>query len=513
MCQIEVIIRLKETEGQQVIKETELSTHSFDLLDIDTIARDERVDRIEEATMRQGWQIMRQLYLKQWQVIEQKQLDDLMSDKGSEAIRLDGKESLKIFSRLGKLELPRQVCFEQATGAHIIPLNELLPVHYGPLTTRGLQEWACLLPQELPFRTAQRLLGWLTYESEVVSYNHVRNLVQAHGEAIRQAEAADIKALQAHSNIAGLKPNMVPGNRPRRRPDWPEELCAAVDKALANPESPPPGGISSSDWERVLTYQRQTAAELGNPEVDLARLGPQVRPQQVVVATDSVEVRRQERRRWLALRTARVTTAQGYRYVSGQGDSFLSQLMLLLLICRASGLSWITLLGDGALWIRNFFKSLSGWARQELILDWYHLKHKCYELSSMICRGLKAKKQLLEPLLLDLWRGRLDTVLARLSEYRSEAKREDKLDELLGYLKKNQTAIPDYHDRRAQCLFIGSGHAEKANDLLVARRQKHKGMHWEQKSSDALCALKTLILNNAWDTYWLQRQVPSLAIA
>ena len=119
MCQIEVIIRLKETEGQQVIRETELSTHSFDLLDIGTIPREERVDRMEEAIMREGWQIMRQLYLKQWQIIEQKQLEDLMSDKGGEPIRLDGKESLKIFSRLGKLELPRQVCFEQATEAHI----------------------------------------------------------------------------------------------------------------------------------------------------------------------------------------------------------------------------------------------------------------------------------------------------------------------------------------------------------------------------------------------------------
>jgi hypothetical protein len=513
MCQIEVIIRLKETKGQQVIRETELSTHSFDLLAIDSIPREERVDRMEEATMRQGWEIMRQLYLKQWQIIEQRQLQALMSDTASEPIQLDGKESLKIISRLGILELPRQVCFEQVTGAHIIPLNELLPVHYGPITTRGLQEWACLLPQELPFRTAQRLLGWLTYEPEVVSYNHVRNLVQAHGEAIRQAEAADIKALQANPNMAGLKPNMVPGQEPRRRPDWPEELSAAVDKALANPDSPPPEGISSSDWERVLTYQSQTAAELGNPEVDLARLGPQIRPQQVVVATDSVEVRRQERRRWLDLRTARVTTDQGYRYISGQGGNFLNQLMILLLICRACGLSWITLLGDGARWIRNLFQSLSGWAHQELILDWYHLKHKCYELSSMICRGRKAKEQLLGPLLLDLWRGRLDAVLARLSEYRSEAKNEAKLDELLGYLKKNQTAIPDYHERRAKSLFIGSGHAEKANDLLVARRQKHKGMHWEHKSSDALCALKTLILNNAWDTYWLQRQIPSLAIA
>jgi hypothetical protein len=38
-------------------------------------------------------------------------------------------------------------------------------------------------------------------------------------------------------------------------------------------------------------------------------------------------------------------------------------------------------------------------------------------------------------------------------------------------------------------------------------------MHWEEKSSDGLCALKTLLLNQFWDTYWQERRVPSLAAA
>lgn len=146
-------------------------------------------------------------------------------------------------------------------------------------------------------------------------------------------------------------------------------------------------------------------------------------------------------------------------------------------------------------------------------MDWYHLKHKCYELVSLICRGRKAKAELLGPLLLDLWQGQLDAALTRLCEYRPQTKNEPKLNELIGYLQKNRTAIPNYKQRRAHCLFIGSGQAEKANDLLVARRQKHKGMHWEDKTSDALCALKTLLLNQEWDTYWLERLVPSLTAA
>lgn len=353
----------------------------------------------------------------------------------------------------------------------------------------------------------------MTREPEGISYTQVRHGVQVHGQTIRQAEAADVKALQASSDLAQVKPNLVPAERPRRRPDWPEELSTAVEQALATPDSPPPPGISSADWERVLTYQRETAAALGHPQTDLARLGPEVRPHQVVAATDGIVVRRPQRRRWLELRTARVATAQGYRYLSGLGETFLRQLMVLLGLCRGNGGTGLTLVGDGARWIRDLFEGLESWAHKEVILDWYHLKHKCYELTSLICRGRKAKAELLGPLLLDLWRGQVDAALTRLGEYRSQAKQEAPLDELIGYLEKNRPAIPNYRQRRAHSLFIGSGQAEKANDLLVARRQKHRGMHWEEETSDALCALKTLLLNQGWDTYWQERRVPSLAAA
>jgi hypothetical protein len=42
---------------------------------------------------------------------------------------------------------------------------------------------------------------------------------------------------------------------------------------------------------------------------------------------------------------------------------------------------------------------------------------------------------------------------------------------------------------------------EKANDLLVARRQKGKGMHWSGETSDAP-ALRTLKQNQEWKCYW-----------
>jgi hypothetical protein len=74
------------------------------------------------------------------------------------------------------------------------------------------------------------------------------------------------------------------------------------------------------------------------------------------------------------------------------------------------------------------------------------------------------------------------------------------------YLQARQAYIPDYRARWRACRYIGSGQVEKANDLLVARRQKGKGMHWSGVTSDALAALCTLKQNQEWERYWQQPQ-------
>jgi hypothetical protein len=252
-------------------------------------------------------------------------------------------------------------------------------------------------------------------------------------------------------------------------------LNEAVEHTLAQPEPVAPAGVSASDWERVLQARREET------EIErLRRLGPQLQPGEIVASADDVGVRRPEKRRWLEIRTACVRTATGYRYLSGSAQAVLQQLYLLLLLC--GGLTAkLTLLGDGARWITTFFKTqIARWPGSELILDWYHLGKKCYELTSLIARGRVAKKALLGQLLYCLWRGQLDEALALLEAYRPQAKDADSLETLIKYLSDRRAYLPNYKARRARCQYIGSAHAEKANDLLVARRQKPQGMHWRE---------------------------------
>jgi hypothetical protein len=373
------------------------------------------------------------------------------------------------------------------------------------IITRGLQEWACLLPQDLPFAPVARLLGWQSEEEALLCAGTLRNLVRAHGQIIRQAEKEQVKALLARTDLDTLSPELVVASRaPRRRAGWPQALSAAVDTALIAGSTRPPEGVSSADWERVLFARQEEATR---SVADLRHLGPTLQAEEVLVTVDEVLTRKPQKRCFWELRTARVLTAEGTRYFSGTGDSFLLLLTVYLQICLGKH-RHLLVLADGARWIRNWYHSLADLGFQSrLLLDWYHLCHKCRELASMICRGRTAKKPLLKVVLGCLWQGQVAEAITALEAHRPQAKNVAKLDELIGYLRDRALYIPNYRERRRERFYIGSGHVEKANDLLVAQRQKGHGMHWSLETSDALAALRTLMLNGGWERYWRDREV------
>jgi hypothetical protein len=350
-----------------------------------------------------------------------------------------------------------------------------------------------------------RLLGWQTQDEALISDTSLRTLVRIHAQIVRQAEAAEVAALLSRTDLDTLTPALVMApHAPRRRAGWPMALCEAVDTALIAGQSRAPEGVSPADWERVLCARRE---ETTRSVRDLRHLGPQLEPDQVLATVDEVLTRKPQKRCFWELRTARIVTPAGSRYLSGTGDSFLLLLSVFLLLCLGQD-RHLLVIADGARWIRNWYQ---GFVNQiqggRLLLDWYHLCKKCIELSSMICRGRGAKKPLLKAVLSCLWEGKVAEAILALEAHRPESKNLSKLDELIGYLQDRAIYIPNYRARRRDRHYIGSGHVEKTNDLLVAQRQKGHGMHWSLETSDALAALRTLMLNGGWERYWRDREV------
>jgi len=105
-----------------------------------------------------------------------------------------------------------------------------------------------------------------------------------------------------------------------------------------------------------------------------------------------------------------------------------------------------------------------------------------------------------------LWGGDVSRAVRVLARQRPAAADPAAVDTLTTYLEARADWIPNYRLRRRQRRFIGNGLGEKANDRIVARRQKRKGMQWSVETSDALAALRTPLLNDGWDGYWQEHQ-------
>jgi hypothetical protein len=254
--------------------------------------------------------------VEQWRLTDRALVAAYRERHGEAAVREDGYDELQVISRFGVVQFPRQVCYNAEADYHVLPGHAALPPHAGQVTTRGLQEWVCLLPQDVPFATAQRLLGWMTREVGVISTTQVRRWVQQHGKLIRQAEQAEVQALLEDEWPNSWQAQLVPLLTPRRPAAWEQTLNDVVEQALAQPEPVAPAGVSASDWERVLQARRDES------DIErLRRLGPQLQPGEIIASTDGVGVHRPKKRRWLEIRTACVRTAMGYRYLSGTAQA------------------------------------------------------------------------------------------------------------------------------------------------------------------------------------------------
>ena len=80
-------------------------------------------------------------------------------------------------------------------------------------------------------------------------------------------------------------------------------------------------------------------AEATCPLKDLRHLGPKLEPGQVPLAVDEVLTGKPAAGHFLNLRTARIMTEQGARYLSGVGASFLHRLHVAMLLGRGPSIS------------------------------------------------------------------------------------------------------------------------------------------------------------------------------
>ena len=166
----------------------------------------------------------------------------------------------------------------------------------------------------------------------------------------------------------------------------------------------------------------------------------------------------------------------------------------------------LILFSDGATEIKDCVDEIFAFCRHHIVLDWFHLRKRCYEALSMTLKSGKSNKemrsQVMGNLMNILWVGNVAGAIGYLTELSSDCvKSEENRQKLIRYLQNKKAVIACYAIRRRLGLRISSNAVEKANDLTVAIRQKHQGMSWSYHGSWRFAALTALYLNHE-DEIW-----------
>ena len=163
----------------------------------------------------------------------------------------------------------------------------------------------------------------------------------------------------------------------------------------------------------------------------------------------------------------------------------------------------IVIFADGARDIHNAVHKMLGFLNYKIILDWHHLTKKFKEQLSMALKGSKIRNEFLGVLLPCLWYGNVDGAIRLLQNIdQNKVKNHEYIQTLIDYLGRVRSYIPCYALRKKLGLRNSSNLGEKANDLVVSKRQKHNGMSWSNDGSLAFASVACASLNSEIG-YWV----------
>lgn len=164
---------------------------------------------------------------------------------------------------------------------------------------------------------------------------------------------------------------------------------------------------------------------------------------------------------------------------------------------------------DGEQSLHKAINKVFSWCKYfGILLDWYHLSEKCKMELSLALKKKDFRNEILEKVEQQLWLGKIDAASDVLKSIpKDNIKSESNIERLIGYFERNREYIPCYALRKSLGLRISSNKAEKANDLLVATRQKHNGMSWSENGSVSLATISTLYKNNEQNRWYEKSQI------
>ena len=173
---------------------------------------------------------------------------------------------------------------------------------------------------------------------------------------------------------------------------------------------------------------------------------------------------------------------------------------------------YIVFFTDGQKSINNMIKEIFSFRKITIVVDWYHVRHKCYEFFTGALVGgeknLSRNKDIRNEFYSILFSGNIDAAINYLTKIDEKIiKNKSKIDEIKNYLDRKREYIYSYALMKELNLQNSSNPVEKANDILVAKRCKRKGMSWVNKGLAGMTNLLFLDANGETESWQLEKRI------
>jgi hypothetical protein len=187
-------------------------------------------------------------------------------------------------------------------------------------------------------------------------------------------------------------------------------------------------------------------------------------------------------------------------YVSylGNKDEFKKLLYTSALKAGYNNGTKVICIGDGAQWIRNMFEEL--FPNCITILDYYHFEENVGKYAKYVFKNDEvAAKKWINNIIELSFNNKSEDIVKEIKkiEYKNEDKPSD-VPNLLNYISERKDQILYGHFREKNYI-IGSGAIESGNKLVLQRRLKQSGMHWNTNGAQYIAALRTKYKSNLWN--------------
>ena len=166
--------------------------------------------------------------------------------------------------------------------------------------------------------------------------------------------------------------------------------------------------------------------------------------------------------------------------------------------------SVVTALADGANNCWSVISSLKPHCKQlKPILDWFHIAMKFQTVKNALGESFEGA---LASCKWEIWHGKVKEGLAKLEMLMvnlSDSKKQSKLQGLYDYLKRNQTYIVDYGQRKDANQTFTSQVAESHIESIINARHKKTGkMQWSQEGAHNVLQIRAEMISQEWPRHW-----------